>query len=135
MAHSSDTYTASAGQTRFIITFELIDVDWVLVMINDVVQATTSYAVDATNSWITWSGSAINAGDVVMVYRESPVGVDDEPVSWEPGPVSDRDLALEQKKRRAHIEGVENAMRTQRILEKKMGNQLQDWDPKLDDSN
>ena len=70
MALTYVTYTATAAQTDFTITFPYLDTTHVKVSINGV--ATTSFTVDVSGTPKVVLSSGAAAGETVKVHRETP---------------------------------------------------------------
>ena len=69
MAFASTTYTATAGQTAFVLPFDYVRGVYLSVFIDDVETA----AWTVNGSTVTYSGTALTDGQLVKITRTIPI--------------------------------------------------------------
>lgn len=80
---ASQTFTATAGQTKFNLTIPYLRAAHLNFAIDGVAQDQSDFSVSGTV--LTWTGTALTGGESVFVYRITPVLHTERPVDWSAG--------------------------------------------------
>ena len=83
MAFASTTYTATAGQTAFVLPFDYVRGVYLEVFIDDVETA----AWTVNGSTVTYSGTALTDGQLVKITRTTPIADDEQAVDFTSGAI------------------------------------------------
>jgi len=83
MTFASTSYVATAGQTEFVLPFEFVRGTFLTVLVDDVSTA----AFTVSSGVVTYTGTALTAGQIVKIERSTPLTDDDQVIDFTSGAI------------------------------------------------